>query len=509
MLTKKNERILKNAGFLYIRLLLTMGVTLYTSRVVLNTLGIEDFGTYYVITGLVTILGFLHGAMSSVTTRFLCIEIGKSDSIALKNVFSMSVNIHTLAAIIIVMIGEPIGLWFIHTQLVINTDRLNAAEWVFHLALISYAITVLSVPYHTAIIAHERMSVYAWTSIFDTFLKLLIVYVLQILGFDKLATYAFLSLLVTLAISGTYCIYSRLNFPETKLKLFWNRDLCIKMLSYAGWSIWGNLAAVMSGQGVNLILNIFFGPTVNAARAIAFQVSSALNSFMQNLQSAVNPQIIKSFASDDLDYMHQLIFHGARYNFFLLLTLSLPILLETNEILSIWLNIVPEHTVAFVRLVIIGIIIDSVSAPLITAAQASGKIKLYQTVVGGIILLNLPISYLILDAGLDPESTLYVSIFISTLTLFARIIITSSLIQLKAKLFLHQVILKVIIVASCSILTPLSLKIIAPESFAMFLAVSSTAIISCLLCIYNIGLDKNEQTYLKTKLKNLTSKIKA
>lgn len=508
MPTKKNDLILKNAGLLYIRLLLTMGVTLYTSRVVLNTLGIEDFGTYSVVTGLVTILGFLHGAMTSVTQRFLCIELGKQNATELKNVFSMSVNIHILAALTIFTLGESIGIWFIHTQLTIPADRMNAAEWVFHLSLISYLITVLSVPYHTAIIAHERMSVYAWTSIFDTFLKLIIVYLLQSFGQDKLTTYAALTLIVTLVVSGTYGIYSRRKFPETAFKLYWNKVLFIKMLSYAGWSTWGNLAAVMSGQGVNIILNMFFGPTVNAARAIAFQVSSALNSFMQNLQAATNPQIIKSFASDNLEYMHSLICNGAKYNFFLLLTLSLPVLIETEAILHIWLGIVPEHTIVFVRLVIINILIDSVSAPLIAGAQASGKIKLYQTIVGGLILLNLPISYALLHFGYDPEATVYASISISILSLTARLIIITPLIKLPIPNFLKKVILKSLIVSSLSITLPLFLKLALPQSAGASFVIFVASVSSCIFCVYILGLDHSEKIYINQKLKLLAAKVK-
>ena len=295
MLDSKYKRMAKNAGMLYFRMLLTMAVALYTSRIILQTLGVEDFGIYNVVAGFVTMLGFLNSAMSSATQRFLAFELGKPDIKDVRGIFSMSLNIHIIIALFVFVLGETIGLWFVRTQLTIPIDRMMAAEWVFHLALLSFMVTIISVPYNALIIAHERMKVFAWVSIIDVTLKLLIVFMLSWFGMDKLVLYGLLSLAVVFTIAMVYRVYCKNKFVESRFRLYWDKKLFHIMLSYTGWNLWGNIAAVMSGQGVNILLNIFFGPSVNAARAIAMQVSGALNSFVQNIQVAINPQIIKSY----------------------------------------------------------------------------------------------------------------------------------------------------------------------------------------------------------------------
>lgn len=292
--TNKYKRMAQNAGMLYFRMLLTMAVTLYTSRVVLQTLGVDDFGIYSVVAGFVTMLAFVHGAMSSATQRFIAFELGKADEKDVKGIFSMSMNIHILIAFFVFLLGETIGLWFVQNKMTISADRIEAAVWVFHLSILSSMVTIISVPYNALIIAHERMSVFAWVSIIDVTLKLLIVFMLGLLGMDKLILYGLLSLVVVFIIFIIYRAYCTVKFPESGFRLYWDQKLFKVMLSYTGWNLWGNIAAVMSGQGVNVMLNIFFGPTVNAARAIAMQISAALYSFVQNIQVAVNPQIYKS-----------------------------------------------------------------------------------------------------------------------------------------------------------------------------------------------------------------------
>lgn len=444
----KYKRMAKNAGMLYVRMLLTMGVTLYTSRVVLQALGVDDFGIYHVVAGFVTMLGFLNSAMSSATQRFLAFELGKSGEKDMPGIFSMSMNIHMLIALLVLILGETVGLWFVRTQMTIPADRMFAAEWVFHFALLSFMLTIISVPYNALIIANERMSVFAWVSIIDVTLKLLIVFMLGWFGVDKLILYGLLTLLVVFAIFLTYRAYCHSKFQDSRFRIYWDQKLFKVMLSYTGWNLWGNVAAVMSGQGVNVLLNIFFGPTVNAARAIAMQVSGALNNFVQNIQVAVNPQIIKSYAEKNMDYMHKLVCYGAKYNFFVLLFLSLPVLNNTESILSIWLGTVPENTVTFTKLIIITILIDSLSPPLMTAAQATGRIKLYQFSVGGILLLNVPVSYLTLKMGYASEVVFYVAIGLSLMALIVRIFIISALIEMKKRKYIEDTLLPVSLVAA-------------------------------------------------------------
>lgn len=448
MLDSKYKRMAKNAGMLYFRMLLTMAVSLYTSRVILQTLGVEDFGIYNVVAGFVTMLGFLNGAMSSATQRFLAFELGQSGKKDMRGIFSMSMNIHILIAVLVLLIGETLGLWFVRTQLTIPIDKMVAAEWVFHLALLSFMVSIVSVPYNALIIAHEKMNIFALVSILNVMLKLLIVFMLSWFGMDKLILYALLSLAVVFAIFLVYRSYCKSKFIESRFRLYWDRRLFNIMLSYTGWNLWGNIAAVMSGQGINVLLNIFFGPTVNAARAIAMQVSGALNSFVQNLQVAINPQIIKSYAAQDMDYMHKLVCYGAKYNFFVLLFLSMPVLINIDTILQVWLGVVPEYTSVFVQLTIFNILVDSISAPLMTSAQATGKIKLYQLIVGGLLLLNLPFSYIVLRKGYEPYIVVYVGIFLSVVALIARLVILKKLVYLPLTEYIKEVIGRGILVVT-------------------------------------------------------------
>lgn len=507
MENNKYKRMAKNAGMLYFRMLLTMAVALYTSRVILQTLGVEDYGIYNVVAGFVTMLGFLNSAMSSATQRFLAFELGKSDTKDIRGIFSMSINIHVLIALFVFMLGETVGLWFVRTQLTIPIDRMIAAEWVFHLALLSFMITIISVPYNALIIAHERMKVFAWVSILDVTLKLLIVFMLSWFGMDKLVLYGLLSLSVVFVIAMVYRVYCKNKFAESKFRLYWDRRLFNTMLSYTGWNLWGNIAAVMSAQGINVLLNMFFGPTVNAARAIAMQVSSALNSFVQNLQVAINPQIIKSYAAKDMFYMHSLACYGAKYNFFVLLLLSMPVLINTDIILQVWLGKVPEYTSIFVQLIIINILVDCISAPLMTSAQATGKIRLYQTLVGGLLLLNLPFSYVILKMGYEPYAVIYVSITLSIFALIARLSILKTLISLPIVRYLKDVVGR-------GLLISITIGILYYYTYNFLLEDPGFLLKSIIISIYTLGtisifgFGKFERTVILSKVRVVIDQLR-
>jgi O-antigen/teichoic acid export membrane protein len=509
MSSENNKRIAKNTAMLYFRMLLTMAVSLYTSRVVLNTLGVEDFGIYNVVGGFVAMFGFLNSAMASATQRFLAFEIGKQDKIQLRNVFSMSVNIHFFIAFIIFIFGETVGLWFVNTQLTIPFERMAAARFVYQFSVFTLLVYILSVPYNAMIIAHERMNVFAWVSIAEVSLKLFIVFMLQWFGFDKLKFYAILMFGVALIIRIIYGIYCNKKIRESKFRFYWDTPLFKILINYAGWNLWGNSASVIMGQGVNILLNIFFGPAVNAARSIAFQVKVAINQLVVNFQMALNPQIIKSYAVKDFNYMHQLIFQGAKYSFFLLFILSLPIILEAETILKLWLKTVPEYTIIFTQLVIINILIDSISGPLMTAAQASGMIKLYQGVVGGLLILNLPVSYLFLKFGFSPEITLYVSIGISIIALYARLRIISPLVNLNIFLYFKEVIFRIIPVTLIAIIIPIIIITNLREGFSRLVI---TVLISSIIVgttVYFVGLGKSERRFVNKKLKQVFAKIKS
>lgn len=503
-----NKRIAKNTGMLYFRMLLMMIVTLYTSRVVLNTLGVEDFGIYNVVAGFVTMLAFLSNAMASATQRFLAFEIGAGNKTNLHNVFVMSVNIHFIIAMIILIIAETFGLFFLNTQLTIPVERMEAARWVYHISILMLVVNMISVPYNAMIIAHEEMNVFAWVSIAEVILNLLVVFVLQWFGFDKLKFYAVLLFGVVLLIKGIFGAYCHTKYRESKFRFFWNTALFKTLFSYAAWNLWGSSAGVIMGQGINVLLNVFFGPTVNAAYGIALRVKSAVNQFVNNFQMALNPPIIKSYAADNLQYMHQLIFSGAKYSFFLLFTLSLPLLLETELVLKLWLKMVPEYTVVFVRLALVNILIDSMSRPLVTAAQASGKIKLYQGVVGGVLILNLPISFLFLKLGFPPETTLWISIFVTILAFIARLIIIERLIRLNSREFIFRVVIICLGFSIAALVVPWMLYVRLEGSLVRLFTTGFTSVVFSTISMYFVGLNSNEKIYFKRQISMLFARFK-
>lgn len=503
MHSDSNKRIAKNTAALYFRMLLTMIVTLYTSRVVLNTLGVEDFGIYNVVGGIVVMFSFLNSAMASATQRFLSFEMGKNNQVQLRRVFSMSVNIHAIIAGVILILAETIGLWFLNTQMNIPEARMSAANWIYQFAILSFIATVLSVPYNAAIIANERMNVYAYVSIIDVVLKLVIVYMLVLADFDKLKFYAVLTFAVTTLVWIIYRIYCYRKFTETHYLKFWDKKLYSTLMNYAGWNLFGNVAGVAMGQGVNILLNIFFGPAVNAARGIAFQVNSAVNSFVLNFQTAMNPQIVKSFAAGDLTYMHQLIFRGARFSFYLIFALTLPVLLETEIILKLWLKTVPEYTIIFTRLVLLIVIVDSVSGPLMTAAQASGKIKLYQGIVGSMLFLILPISYIFLKLGFQPYIVLLIHLCMATLCFIVRLLIISPLVSLKKKDFVIKVGLNVIPVLLIASLIPVLFEYFMYQGYLKLFLVAVISLLSAIITIYTFGLQKEERLFFNNKIRGV------
>jgi O-antigen/teichoic acid export membrane protein len=316
-ISEDSNRIAKNTIFLYFKMFLTMGVSLYTSRVVLNTLGVTDFGIYNVVGGVVMMFSFLNASMSSATHRFLSFELGKKDFVEFNKVFSTSLNIHAIIAFSILILAETIGLWFLNAHLNIPAERIGAASWVYQFSIFSLMVVILNVPYNATIIAHERMSAYAYISIIDVILQLIIVFILVCFGFDKLKLYAVLGFCASSISRILTKMYCKRNFYESKYRYFYDKSLYKTLLNYAGWNLFGNLAAVTFNQGINILLNIFFGPSINAARGIAYQVNGAVNGFVSNFQMAMSPQLVKSYAANERRYMHHLIIQGSNYSFFL------------------------------------------------------------------------------------------------------------------------------------------------------------------------------------------------
>lgn len=502
MTSENNKRIAKNTLMLYIRMLLTMAVSLYTVRVVLATLGAVDYGLYTAIGGVVIMFSFLSNTMASASQRFYSFELGRHDFVRLKQVFSLTFIIYVGIAIFILVLAETVGLWFLNTKMTIPADRMNAANWVYQFSILAFVVNVLSIPYNAAIIARENMRAFAYISILEALLKLAIVYLLVIFSVDKLKLYAVLMFGVTSLISFSYFLYAYKKYKECKVIYYWDRKLFLTLISYSGWSLFGSLSGMARNHGVNILLNIFFNPIVNAARAIAYQVSNAISQFATNFSTAVRPQIIKYYASNETKLMMQLVFKGSKFSFFLLYIFSLPLILETNFVLNIWLKNVPDYAGLFTTLVIIVALIDSLSYTMMTVAQATGKIRNYQVWVGGTQLLNLPVSYLLLKLGYAPQSTMYVAIVFSVICLFIRLVLLNKMVGLNILEYIKDVLMRVVLISVVSYgILSLIVRFFA-EGWFRFVIGGFVSVIVASVSIFLVGLTTEERSLVIHFLKN-------
>ena len=497
------KRIAKNTIMLYIRLLLTMAVTLYASRIILQTLGVEDFGIYNVVGGVVAMFGFLNTSMVSSTQRFMSFSLGYDENAQVGNVFSNSLLIHILIAFVVLVLAETIGLWLLYNKLVIPNDRMNAACWVYQLSIIAFILNIIRVPDNSAIIAYEKMSAYAYFSIIEVVLKLGIVLILPYIPYDRLVAYAILLVVVVLLVNVVYRLYVRINFSHIAFKPRYEKELFKDMASFAGWSLWGNLSSSLSSYGLNIVLNMFFGPIVNAARAIAYQVQSAIVSFGSSFLVAVNPQIIKSYAQEDYDYMSKLVFRASRLAFFLLFIMALPIMNNRDYILTIWLGEYPIYTSTFVFLILIDSLINILSGPIQTAVNATGRIKYYQIIIGGILLANLPIAYLLLKFGATVYVPFIATILLSLVAMVVRLLVFKHQTGISYADFYLNVLPRTIavVIISCLITRFCGFTNAATFSHMMLNLVSTLIVVSTAILV--VGLDKEERAWVVLKLKSI------
>ena len=507
--SQNNKRIAKNTLLLYIRTIFVMLVTLYTSRVILNTLGVSDFGIYNVVGGVVAMFSVISGSLSSSISRFITYELGHGDINKLKRIFSTSVNIQIGISLVILILAEIFGVWFLNTKMNIPTDRLTAANWVLQCSLISFIINLISVPYNACIIAHERMSAFAYISILETVLKLVIVYMLLVSPYDKLITYAVLLVVVSLIVRLIYGWYCNRNFDESRYKFVYDKNLVREMTGFAGWSFFGNGAYMLNVQGVDMLINIFFGVTLNAARGVATQVQNAVMQFVNNFTVAVNPQITKSYASGDTYYMNRLVCRGARFSYFLLLMFVVPIVCEADYILRLWLKTVPEYAPVFLRLTLFGSLMTLLGNTMLTAISATGNIRRYQLWVTVVGCLVFPLTWLAFEIGLPPETTYIIYIFIYFLLVFVRLYIAKGLLDFPVGLYLKDVVLRITAVSIISFILPLLVIFNTEESFLRLCLSCAVSIFSFVLAVSLFGLQKSERETIYNKLVTLTSKFKS
>lgn len=502
-----NKRIAKNTLMLYFRMLLLMLISLYTSRVILNALGIEDYGIYNVVGGVVTMFSVLTGSLSAAISRFLTFELGKGDTEKLKKVFSSSVTIQTGIALIVIILAETIGLWFLNEKMVIPENRLDAANWCFQFSIITFAVNLISVPYNAAIVAHEKMSAFAYISILEGTGKLLIALCIAHNSFDRLVFYALLIALLSLVIRFIYTIYCKRHFEECTYHFIYDHELLKKMFTFAGWNFFGAGSWQLMTQGVNLLLNVYFGVAVNAARGIANQVDTAIMQFVNNFMTAVNPQITKSYASGDRSYMFSLMFRGAKFSYYLMLFFAIPIICETDYILSLWLGIVPYHAVAFARLALIVSMIHVLSNTMITAMLATGDIKKYQIIVGGLGMLVLPIAWLFFYLGLPPETAYLSTIIVFICQLVCRLKLLKDMIGLSPIVYLREVLLNIILVTVLASIIPITLTFALDDNFFRLIVVGLSGTIGNITCIWFVGLNNSERQFVMATINKLKSRL--
>lgn len=502
-----NRRIAKNTLLLYIRMLLIIIVGLYTSRVVLNTLGVTDYGIYNVVGGIVSMLAFLNSAMVAASQRFISFELGTGNLERLKKVFCTSVSIHIALAVIILLIAESIGLWFVNTHLNIPLERMTAANWVYQCSILTLILTVVSVPYNSCIVAHEHMKAFAYVSIVEAVLKLLIVYILLVGNIDKLILYAILVAGVALIVRIIYGIYCKRHFEECSYHFVFDRKLFKEMFAFAGWSVIGNWGFSFKDQGSNIILNLFFGTVVNAARGVVMQVNGIISNFSSNFTMALNPQITKQYAAGDVESSMKLVYAGCRYSFYLLLLITVPVMINREYLLKLWLGNVPEYTSQFLMLVLISTLINVMSSTIVTALQATGKIKVFQITICLIMLSELPLAYLILKNGGEPYMAMYPTILVMLVGLFARfILLKRQMPTYRLRYFTINIVCKNLLIGLFCFLISAWVHGFFQQNIIWFLLTSLIAFVISSLVIYATGLSKEERLKLTLLIRNKISK---
>lgn len=485
-----------------------MTITLFTSRVILQILGVDDFGIYNVVGGIVMMFSFLNASLSEGTQRFITYELGRGTNGDVQKVFSICIFLHIILGIIIVLIAEPIGLWFIKNKLLIPDTRIEAAIYIYHFSIIAAFLVIVNVPFYALIIAHERMKAFAFISIIEAGIKLLIAYALILSNeFDRLILYGILMLLSQLFVQLIYFVYCRTKITESKVRFCFDPFMFKKIGTFSSWTIIGSLAYMGVTQGLNLILGTFFLPSVNAARGIAVQVQNAVNTFVKNFQTAINPQITKNYAAGHLSETHSLVFRSARYSFFLLLFPILPILFEINLILSVWLKTVPVYTADFVRVILIISWINCLGNPLGIAAKASGQIKRFELCAATIKIFVIPCSYVALKFGCPPVTVFIVYLLLEFIALLSNIYITGTLIHYKISHYYRLVFLRIILVVITAPILPLLCFKAMDSSILRLVVILFISTISSAITIYYLGLLPDEKIFFKTKSKSLINKI--
>lgn len=498
-----NKRIAKNTAFLYLRQLIIMVVSIYTSRVILDVLGASDYGIYNVVGGIVTMMSFLNGALGASSSRFLTYELGRGDQDKLNRTFSASLNLHICVALIVLILGETLGLWFFYEKLVIPDDRIVAAFWVYQFSIITTMISFTQVPYNASLIAHENMSIYAYVGLYEAISKLVIVYLLLVSPIDKLIFYGMLLMLNSVGIQLFYRFYTTKRYKECRFRMVKEKPLYKTLLSYSGWDLFGGVAVICQGQGINILLNLFFGPVVNAARAIAVQVQNAVSMFVNNFLTAVRPQVVKNFAENKTDEMYRLTFNAAKFAYLLMLALVLPVCFEIDFILHLWLGKnMPSDTPIFAVLVLCTYLMETYHQASLMSYHAIGKIKLGNIVGGTLMICALPLSYVALKLGAPAYSVFIVIFCVNFTQMFWGWMIVHRYVTFRYSSLIKKVYLPTICITLISIVIPLLLTHLMEHGWMRFFILVFSTEIVLLSSVYVIALDKEDRVMVHSFIRN-------
>ena len=502
-------RIVKNTVALYGRSLIVLAVSLYTSRVILNALGVEDYGLYNVVGGVIAMLGFLNTTMQATYQRYFNVAMGEGHEQEVKPLFQMALTVQLLLALAVVVLGETLGLWFLNNKLVIPEGRMHAAQILYQVSIVSFVISVFKAPFGSLITAYEKMSIYAVFSIIETFLKLGIVFVVMVAQCDKLILYSFLILLVTLVDFSLYVVYCNRKIPTTSIRFNWSKGTLKKMLSFSVWSTIDALAYTMKSQGLNIVLNLFFGTVVNAARGVAYQILNAVNQFIRSFQTAFRPQLTKLYASGDYTAAMRLYYGATKLSYYLIFTISLPILLETPFILHLWLgNAVPEYSVVFTRIILLTAFVSTFANPTTGIAYATGDIKKFSILVSIFNLMIVPVAYLFLKLGYGPASAMVVSLVITIVVQVIRLIVVSNMTVLKVGDYMKHVVFPVSVYSLLCVAGPVLVKYFMPSGWLRVLLVLVVTAISSLGFAWLVGLNEEERKFVSSKVKSIIKRKK-
>jgi len=505
MMKKDNAKIIRNMSFLYIRMLFLMFVSLFTSRVVLQNLGVSDFGIYNIVGGFAGMFVFFQSSLSNATQRYLSIELGKGNAQGAVSVFRQHQTLYFLITLIVLILAETVGLWFVCNKLVVPPERMNAAIWVYQFTVFSCCMVILNVAYDASIIAHEDMQIYSYIGIFEGIAKLAVAYVISVVSSDRLVTYAFLSFLLSFMTRVLYTLFCRKRYEECRYVFSWNMKGIKETFSFISWNTIGTFAYTLNDQGVNILLNLFFGPTVNAARGISCQVNGAVNGFSTNFYTAVRPRMMKSYAAGDLQYLLELFFRSSKYSVFLLWLLCLPIMLCVDPILGVWLGNVPEYTASFTIWILAYSLVNVLNYPIWTVTLAAGCLKPYMLWGSAISFMVFPVSYICLKAGGSPVIVFQVSLVVRIIYIGVILTIIRKHVYFPLGQYVSQVIRPVAVVIAGSGIICLPLSRLLGNTFGGCLLICVVSLLSASFFIWLFGMSHDERNLIARKIKSLTT----